>query len=615
MAAKTQSAVHHKEQPRGKAPAAAGTKGRDDIMFIVGCALLFIIIIPLQLFGAPRFYTMMGKLREADGELTRAVDAYDRVLAVWPRLFDADEILFKRAVLLMSTEESGSPRLADAEADLRSLLVSQPDNANVHFNLGIVLGELVDAGARAADAEPHFLRALALTEHEVPEDRARRHEGFGRLLSSLGRHEEAKRELERALDLHSTGAALRISYAAVLHAAGDLKSAIAAYGTAMDTAASDGSIETMDRDEATAAYNNFAAALQEAGELKRAKLMYERAMALSPESAHGRRARVNLDKLPVSDAYRAAAARETHMLAHRAAMAALAAPTAQRAQKQASAGRETKSRRRHARQDDMPELTSVQLFRTVRYLRRLETEELSGGEARGMWHARGLEMPEIMSTSTSRRGDKGPRGGESERKAAKHEIRGSSGGSDDGGADSTLKAFAWGGVWFHSAWLPACNRHPTVRSAISHALQTSGKSAAVLGSSIGFEAYFIALTYGLPTVGVELLCGLVDLSERVRRAHRIASDAVRFECADALMWELPSDLALVYVDDTAWDAATVERMAERLGRELPSGAVVIHNGGEAAYGKVRRLRKLQSVSVATSWSDSHEILVHVVVGP
>ena len=82
------------------------------------------------------------------------------------------------------------------------------------------------------------------------------------------------------------------------------------------------------------------------------------------------------------------------------------------------------------------------------------------------------------------------------------------------------------------------------------------------------------------------------------------------------MWELPSDLAFVYVDDTAWDAATVERMAERLGGELPSGAVVIHNGGEAAYGKVRRLRKLQSVSVATSWSDTHEILVHVVVaGP
>ena len=347
MAAKTQSAVHHKEQPRGKA-SAAGTKGGDDIMYIVGCALLFIIIIPLHVFGAPRFYTMMGKLREADGELTRAVDAYDRVLAVWPRLFDADDILFKRAVLLMSTEESGSPRLADAEADLRSLLVSQPDNANVHFNLGIVLGELVDAGARAADAEPHFLRALALTEHEVPEDRARRHEGFGRLLSSLGRHEEAKRELERALDLHPTGAALRISYAAVRHAAGDLKSAIAAYGTAVDTAASDGSIETMDRDEATAAYNNFAAALREAGELK-AKLMYERAMALSPESAHGRRARVNLDKLPVSDAYRCSGSRDAHAGA-RAAMAALAAPTAQRAQKQASAGRETKSRRRHARQ-------------------------------------------------------------------------------------------------------------------------------------------------------------------------------------------------------------------------------------------------------------------------
>ena len=77
-------------------------------------------------------------------------------------------------------------------------------------------------------------------------------------------------------------------------------------------------------------------------------------------------------------------------------------------------------------------------------------------------------------------------------------------------------------------------------------------------------------------------------------------------------WPLPSDLGLVYVDDTAWDASTTEQMAARLGRELPEGALVIHNGGEAAYAKARRLRKLHSVTVRTSWSEAHEILIHVV---
>ena len=38
----------------------------------------------------------------------------------------------------------------------------------------------------------------------------------------------------------------------------------------------------------------------------------------------------------------------------------------------------------------------------------------------------------------------------------------------------------------------------------------------VLGASLGFEAYVPALTYGVRTVGLELLCGLAGLAEEVR---------------------------------------------------------------------------------------------------
>ena len=39
----------------------------------------------------------------------------------------------------------------------------------------------------------------------------------------------------------------------------------------------------------------------------------------------------------------------------------------------------------------------------------------------------------------------------------------------------------------------------------------------VLGASLGFEAYVPALTYGVRTVGLELLCGLAGLAEEVAR--------------------------------------------------------------------------------------------------
>lgn len=201
----------------------------------VGCAVL-LVLFPIWLVAAPRWYAALGELHESKGRLTRAVDAYDRALAVWPRLFDASGLLFNRAVLLMSTESSGSPRHVDTEADLRTLLASQPDDANVNFNLGVVLSEMVDGGARAAEAEPYFRAALALAEHEEAEDRARRREAFGRLLSQLGRHAEAKQELERARTLQPASLALQVSHAIVLHAAGELERSIAVH-THADTQA------------------------------------------------------------------------------------------------------------------------------------------------------------------------------------------------------------------------------------------------------------------------------------------------------------------------------------------------------------------------------------------
>ena len=134
----------------------------------------------------------------------------------------------------------------------------------------------------------------------------------------------------------------------------------------------------------------------------------------------------------------------------------------------------------------------------------------------------------------------------------------------------------------------------------------------VLGSSIGFEAYLAALTFGVPAVGVELLPGLVELSEDVRTSLQVPDTLVRFECADALAFSLPAAVALVYVDDTAWDTPVIERLATRLKRELRSGAIVVHNT-KHGYSVEGGFRRVAVVEVGTSWNPKHLVYVEQVV--
>ena len=317
------------------------------------------------------------------------------------------------------------------------------------------------------------------------------------------------------------------------------------------------------RADAATAYNNVAAALQAEGELERAMEAYELALGLQPEHAS---AAANRDKLPISGAYRAAAAHESRVLASRAARAILA-----------SMGRRAGSEGGGLRA--ATGLLAPSLHRVTRYLRRLETKQLSEEVTRRLWGGRAEDMPGAIQ-----RGQQGRDGG--------------------GVAAVTLSAFAWGGVWYQT--LAAAFTHPMARVALGE-----GGRAVVLGSSIGFEAYFLALAYGVPTVGVELLCGLAQLSEEVRSAHGVPSALARFECADALDYRLPRGTTLVYVDDTAWDEPTIKQLAARLARQLPSGSVVVHNS-EAGYDVPGAYTRLQAYEIGTSWNPAHNVVVHAV---
>ena len=91
----------------------------------------------------------------------------------------------------------------------------------------------------------------------------------------------------------------------------------------------------------------------------------------------------------------------------------------------------------------------------------------------------------------------------------------------------------------------------------------------------------------------------------------VPSALASFVSADALTYAVPSSAALVYVDDTAWDAPTIDALAGRLAR-LASGTIVIHNTATEAYALSRGFRHLASVEVGTSWDRAHQVHVHEV---
>ena len=72
---------------------------------------------------------------------------------------------------------------------------------------------------------------------------------------------------------------------------------------------------------------------------------------------------------------------------------------------------------------------------------------------------------------------------------------------------------------------------------------------------------------------------------------------------------MPKGTGLVYVDDTAWDEPTIVQIAERLSKELPRGAIVVHNQGGYDSPKYRHLA---SYEVGTSWNAGHSVHAHAV---
>jgi len=130
-------------------------------------------------------YLMEAELRAEDHDDVGELDAYARGLAAYP---DEGALLYARALMWERRDD-----IAHSEADLRKILIAEPDN----------IGALNALGYTLADRTTRYAEALELI------DRARVAEpgngaiidSYGWVLYRLGRKEEALVELRRAMAL------------------------------------------------------------------------------------------------------------------------------------------------------------------------------------------------------------------------------------------------------------------------------------------------------------------------------------------------------------------------------------------------------------------------------
>ncbi|MEZ0469461.1 tetratricopeptide repeat protein [Luteimonas salinilitoris] len=127
-------------------------------------------------------YLLEAELHKEDGDAEAEHDTFARGLAAYP---DEGALLYARALMWERRDD-----IARAEADLRRILVAEPENVAALNALGYTL----------ADRTTRYAEALELIDRaRVAEpDAAAIVDSYGWVLYRLGRHQEALVELQRA---------------------------------------------------------------------------------------------------------------------------------------------------------------------------------------------------------------------------------------------------------------------------------------------------------------------------------------------------------------------------------------------------------------------------------
>jgi protein O-mannosyl-transferase len=159
--------------------------------------------------------------------------------------------------------EVNSGRRADARAHFGRALELNPDYAEAHFNLGLIV--LREPGGTAA-AAGHFARAVEITPRY-----AEAHYYLANSLRELGRPQEALQQYEETLRLKPDNPAAELNLGVTLASAGRVAEALPHFAEAVRL-----------NPRSAPAQLNLAFALREAGRAPEGQAHYEEALRLDP---------------------------------------------------------------------------------------------------------------------------------------------------------------------------------------------------------------------------------------------------------------------------------------------------------------------------------------------
>src|SRR5712691_564963 len=140
---------------------------------------------PTLLFERAMFFVDAGKPDRAEAELRKLVEAH-------PDFYDAQRILGR---VLLDRSGNDRAKLEEALTHLQAAYRANPDD----LGTGVTVSQLLVASGRVAEAE----RVLATLVERAPDQRVLNY-NYAQVLTKLGRGDESKQYLERAVLLDPT---------------------------------------------------------------------------------------------------------------------------------------------------------------------------------------------------------------------------------------------------------------------------------------------------------------------------------------------------------------------------------------------------------------------------
>ena len=177
--------------------------------------------------------------------------------------------------------------------------------------------------------------------------------------------------------------------------------------------------------------------------------------------------------------------------------------------------------------------------------------------------------------------------------------------------DYTFINFAYGMVFFHTFHKMFVNI-PMARDAIMRT-QRQNLKFVHLGSNVGTETLYAALTWGVDSVGYDVLCNLVSEAKKFKAKFGVTN--AEFHCMDALESDL-SDAGVVWIDNQSWDEDLTNKILKKLANELPIGSVVIEYAASDYHAESRLkisdwLEARSCASLDVSWDNQEGTTVTV----